>query len=272
MRTQWIALIALQAATSVLGAGVHQQSVQTVGPYLLVPVAGSARGVGNTDFKTDLTIRNGGNSNANVQLLFLPANRDNSVSDKTVVVATIEPSRTYTYEDVVGSLLGKSGFGALLLMASEGELGDGRPSDQGARLAAAYRIYTPQPGGEGTTSQSSDAVDVNRSPFFPSGTISGLRQDLSFRTNVGVVNLDAHASRTFRITPASPVNQTFQMDLVVPPMSMTQRPLPPGNYGQLTLRVELLNPEEENNSFWTAYGSSIDNITGDAWLQMIAPQ
>ena len=90
MRTQWIALIALQAATSVLGAGVHQQSVQTVGPYLLVPVAGSARGVGNTDFKTDLTIRNGGNSNANVQLLFLPANRDNSVSDKTVVVATID--------------------------------------------------------------------------------------------------------------------------------------------------------------------------------------
>lgn len=247
-----------------------QVVVQTLGGYLLVPVAGNVEGIGGTHFKTDLIIRNGSNSFQNVQLIFLRANQDNSTPSPTTTVAHMEALSTFTYEDVFGTLLRQTGLGAILLKATDSELGDDLPAVP-AKLHAAYRIYTAQPGGNGTTSQSGDAVDLTGSKYFEAGTTAGLRQDQSFRTNVGIVNLSPNAVRTFRVTASGGSGGAVTMDITVPPQSMTQRPLPAASLGNVTLRIELLFPDGENPAYWTAYGSTVDNITGDSRLQMITP-
>jgi hypothetical protein len=60
------------------------------------------------------------------------------------------------------------------------------------------------------------------------------------------------------------------MTIEVPAESMVQRPLPPGTLGEMAVSVHLLEPED-SHGFWTAYGSSVDNSTGDAWLRTAVP-
>jgi energy-converting hydrogenase Eha subunit F len=53
--------------------------------------------------------------------------------------------------------------------------------------------------------------------------------------------------------------------VTVPGFSMTQVPLPEANLGYITVTFEPL--DDTNSNQWTAFASSVDNHSGDSWLQ-----
>jgi hypothetical protein len=223
-------------------------------PNLIVPIAGNIHGAHGTSFKTDLTIRNSAAVAQGIDLTFLPADSDNSSGDGvSAALIQLQPHTTVTYEDVVGGLFARTGIGSILIQAPD-------------RVMASYRIYTQQPGKEGTTSESADALPLSAGSDVSEDRIIGLIHDASFRTNIGIVNLDPTETRTFHVTAVGSRDHAT-MDVAVPPMSVHQHPLPSVNLGYVTVDVALIGAPSR---YWTAYGSSIDNVTGDSWLQMIA--
>jgi hypothetical protein len=76
-----------------------------------------------------------------------------------------------------------------------------------------------------------------------------------------------NVDRTFDILqttddPSNPVNTTT---VVVPAMSMVQAPLPALASAALQIAVQ---PRVVNPTLWMAYGSSVDNVTGDSWSSL----
>jgi hypothetical protein len=95
-----------------------------------------------------------------------------------------------------------------------------------------------------------------------------------FRINIGVVNLDPNAEQTFLIESLSglfgrPPSATSSV--AVPPMSMQQvsivNPAAIGGFGAPVI-VSNRTPGAAQSKYWTAYGSTIDNVTGDGFSQL----
>jgi len=232
----------------------------------MIPIAGTVAGSNNTRFQTDVTIATQSFNPAPVliDVYWLP--EDARGSGAPVTRLTLPPRAVEFYEDFVTRTLGRTGLGAIILRAVKS---DGTP-DLAARIDAFARVWTPLPGGNGTTSQAihastlySPAVD----DFQPvAGVIYGLRQDSQFRTNYGIVNMSEKRMGffvEFRSTTGVVRTETVSLE----PNSMTQRPAPSTAFGPLTISI---TPDQEipptfDIGPWTAYGSSIDNRTGDAW-------
>ena len=118
--------------------------------------------------------------------------------------------------------------------------------------------------GSGTTSQQFSAISYYDLFGDLSAFAIGLRHDAGFRTNAGVVNLDqVQRSWTMEIHPANGPRPS-DVVMTVAPCSMTQTNIPAGNYGPVLLKWNPHNGTEEN--WWSAYGSSTDNFTGDGWI------
>ena len=100
-----------------------------------------------------------------------------------------------------------------------------------------------------------------------SATILGQRLDPQYRTNVGIVNLDTVA-RSFNIlqTTDDPINPVNTSTVTVAGMSMVQVPLPLLASSALQIVVQPL--VAINPTLWMAYGSSVDNVTGDSWSSL----
>lgn len=227
---------------------------------ILLAGAGSVQGANGTFFHSDITVINYRNQNQRVAFLWLPAGQ--SAGQPTFI--DIGANSGIVSEDFVATNLGKSGLGALLITGVDSTQ-DGI-ADPGALLYATERIWTPQPGTAGTTSQSFPAIataDINLS----GGSILGQRMDNRYRTNVGIVNLDIQ-QRQFTIvqTTDDPNNPTVSSTVTVPARSMTQVPLPFGVTNALQIFVQR-NPNLPQN-MWMAYGSSVDNVTGDSWSNL----
>ncbi len=157
----------------------------------------------------------------------------------------------------MSQLLGKTGLGSILVFA---ELPNGN-SDLNARLLGFSRIWSNQPNANGTVSLQFPAVSPQDSLSTAHGYALGLRHDGQYRTNVGIVNLDTVA-RTWTVRIVG-LNQTGQFNVTVQPFSMMQVPLPAGNYGDLFLDLQATSG---SNFYWSGYGASVDNITGDGWV------
>jgi hypothetical protein len=84
---------------------------------------------------------------------------------------------------------------------------------------------------------------------------------------VGVVNLDG-GPHTFVVTVSgeTPTLVPETHTVTVPAFAMVQIPI--GGVSQRQLRIDIeeeVAPGQGRLSLWTAYASSVDNITGDAW-------
>lgn len=90
--------------------------------------------------------------------------------------------------------------------------------------------------------------------------VYGLPQDSAFRTNVGIVNFNP-TPHTFALE-AWAKNQPARWTVTVQRCSMTQTPVPAGDYDPLMVRIIPLSPTP---TLWTAYGRTTDNVTGDGW-------
>lgn len=229
----------------------------SAGPSFLIPAAGNLQGANGTYFRSDVTLIHYGNGPQQIIVGWMPANTNNC--EAKVAEITLDEGWKH-FGDFVGETLGETGLGALVFMAvdEEGEL------DDTAQIDGFSRIWTPMPNGlAGTSSQQFSAVAID--DLFPllHVYLFGLRQDAGFRTNVGIVNFDlmthAWTAEFFPSVGARPANG----NIIVPPCSMWQGAIPAGNFGPLL--VHLL-PRDGDGNFWTAYGSSTDNSTGDGWI------
>jgi hypothetical protein len=229
-------------------------------PSLVIPAAGNVQGGLGTHFRTDLTLVNHSTTAARVAVTWIE--RD-VASTAAPIFLEIPPQTVRVFDDFVGDVLGRTGLGSLLIQtvdASDQPLATGL-------LDAFARIWTFQPGTEGTVSQPMYAVRESqmRSNASRPAYIVGMKQNDRFRANIGIVNLD-QAAQSYTVHVAGTLGATsFQVALA--PFSMKQVALPDTNFGDFYMVVVpatgLLNPF--GDSTYTAYGSTVDNITGDSW-------
>lgn len=251
-----IAFAILLAATS-LSAAVMQPIGATF--QLLIPAAGSTAGVNGTFFRSDISILNLAAHDQTVLLQWLP---EPGAAQPQPVILTLKASTGIRSADIVHDYFNQTGLGAILITAALNP--DGSGIDQTGRLFASSRIWTPEPGTNGTTSQDLPAIPaaaMNTQPVVGIFSMGGADDPPSYRTNVGIVNVDPNNAQTFLIVHSA--QPTTVATLTLPPFTMQQVSL--GNIvpGE---QIQIQNVTQTNRTnFWTAYGSTINNVTGDAW-------
>ncbi len=238
---------------------------QTVGDnrsarYFIIPAAGSLAGANGTFFRSDVTLINYASAPEDVIALFWPAGQSTPPSVSAGVRLTLESAKAVTYTDFVATVLNKSGLGAILFFGVKGSA-----VDPNAAIDGLSRIYTKQPGAEGTVSQEFPPVDVYNLLVADQSVSLGLRQDASFRTNFGIVNADdvQHVVRVRAIGE----RLTNETTVTVPAYGMVQSSIPAGDYGAVTVVFDITDSGGASIA-WVAYASSTDNITGDGWVSI----
>ena len=82
------------------------------------------------------------------------------------------------------------------------------------------------------------------------------------------MNLDPNNAQTFALTfPQQPGNPTAAT-VTVAPMSMQQVPLGSGLLPLSEILISNTTDAATRSNNWVAYGSNVDNITGDAWSEL----
>jgi hypothetical protein len=230
-------------------------------PQLLIPAAGSTAGVNGTFFRSDIALANLSDHAQHIRLQFLPQPGGASASASIVLSA----HDWFRSDDFVRTQLGVTGLGAFLISGTTAS-GDLDPT---AQLYANSRIWTIEPATGGTTSQDLPAIPPP-SNNNQAATLFGVGA-FGARFNVGIVNLDPVNPQTFSLfdqslaflTPVPP-----PVFMTVPPMSMEQMTWSsgPNVFPRLVIRNETDAPKR--TTAWIAYGSTVDNTTGDAWSEL----
>ena len=227
---------------------------------LVIPAAGSTAGGGGAlFFRSDVTLVNYEQHDQDVVALWWPAGSTNTLTVASGTRLTLKPSTFATYHDFVATVLNKSGLGAIAILPVTGSNFD---FDNG--IDAFSRIFTKQPGSEGTVSQEFSAVDPDSLSIFTEGVAMGLEQDAAYRTNFGIVNAE-NVAHKFHVTFIGET-QTQSTDVTVPAFGMIQQSMPTGDFGAVNI---VFNVTDTNNFIsWIAFASSTDNITGDGWVSI----
>jgi hypothetical protein len=151
----------------------------SVANTFFVPAAAHTAGRSGAVFTTDLSISNTGTADASLTLLFLGHDRDGRKGPTASL--TVKAGATTTITDVLGSLFGiHDGFGAIRITSTVATL--------------AIEATTSTPGAGGTFGQGH--AGISRNELGTSGrtrSLSGVRTDGSFRTNLMIVNATAAA-------------------------------------------------------------------------------
>jgi len=224
-------------------------------PQLLIPAAGHVQGANGTLFRSEINVINYTSRTQRVQLRWLP--QGGGPEAFTPVIVSINPLSGIGAEDFTAAVMNiPNGLGAILVTGFTA----GDTYDSAARLYATDRIWTNQPGSAGTVSQTFDVLltsDINNSTG--SVSILGLRRDDQFRLNIGLVNL-SQTPQVFAVATSAQDMQT----VTVPAMSSQQFAM--GGAATPNVQVVVSNATSSGRSTqWVAYGSSVDNITGDSW-------
>jgi hypothetical protein len=221
----------------------------------LIPVAGSVGGANGTFFRSDLVIGNYRAATQQVGIAWLAAGQDNTHSG--LQYFSIPANTTVAQDDFVTQTLHRSGLGAIIVFGLD-SLGN---NDSLARLDGFSRIWTFQPGSSGSVSQNLDAVSVTDSLGSLTAFIVGLKQSNDYRSNVGIVNLDSIA-HTWTVRA---VGTGVTSLITVPPLSFAQGTLNAGS-AAIGANVAVTLTSDGFGFWWSAYGSSVDNRTGDGWI------
>jgi hypothetical protein len=250
-----------------LAVPVSAWATQRPSPRLLIPVVANKAGANGTYFRSEITLTNHRDIDQAVSLHYYAVGEFFYGDPKFETTVMLPARGSITYTDVLSAAFpphqlsdGKV-FGTLVI---GGASSSGRQLfDDSARLSATYRIWTAAPDGSGTMSQSSAALALDElSEARLPRVVIGAREDVGFRCNVGIVSL-TFEMRDFLVTAASPKGTT-SMVVSAGRYSLTQVPLPAAGLGHVIIRIEPLNLQPAD--IWTAYASSVDNTSGDAWL------
>jgi hypothetical protein len=243
--------------------------VDQVASAFLIPGVGSTPGVGGTFFQSEVVLSNFRSTAQRIAVTFLPLGAASPPTRTIFELPSYEDTGDLglVSEDFLSSRMGLSGLGALLV---EGIDSSGNP-DPDARLDGFARVWTQQPASSGCTNPtgtvSQTLLPVPASHLvgdeFPAFAI-GMRQDENFRTNVGIVNLSS-SSHTWTVEVFG-TRGSISFPVTAAPNALTQVPLPSGAFGNMSITFALTSPSSGNVP-WTAYGTSVDNRTGDGWTR-----
>jgi hypothetical protein len=230
---------------------------------LLIPAAGSIAGANGTFFRSDITIINFASHDQQVKLQWLP--QSGTGSSNTITITAQNGIRS---ADFVTNFLNQTGLGAILVtgVTSTGA------ADSTALLFATSRIWTMEPGTNGTTSQSLPSVPING--LFSGATaglfaVGGADNPPNYRVNVGIVNVSA-AAQTFAISQPGNGNATINV-VIIPAMAMAQISLGSGVSSTQQVLIQNVTTGGTTPNSWIAYSSTVDNVTGDAWSELAVP-
>jgi hypothetical protein len=256
---QKFTLMMVLTVAGALAADAQLVVPQSQSASLLIPAAGSVAGANGTFFRSDLTILNYRSSSQNVQFQWLP--QGSSGSTVAPVIMTMGPQSGINSEDFVATILHQTGLGAIVItgVTSAGAF------DPSAQLVATSRIWTPQPNSTaGTNSQQFNGIPLSA---INSGTLAiiGQRRDDRYRTNVGIVNLDTQ-TQIFRVDAQSSAGIDSQL-VTIPARSLSQVSVT-GSSSTLPLQILVSCQSSAPTNAFLAYGSSVDNVTGDAWSSL----
>ncbi|HUP49662.1 MAG TPA: hypothetical protein VNA04_12825 [Thermoanaerobaculia bacterium] len=246
------------AAGSPLPAAPNVITQHGVGEAFLFPVAGSVEGVNGTHFRSEVSLVNFKHEPQELLVEFLPQN----ATQPTTIRLTIDARRFEFWNDFVATMMSRPGtLGALTFRAV---MPGTTVTDTTAQLNAFSRIWTPQPGTNGTSSMSMSAIDATGLSAIgnEAAYVIGHRQDAQYRVNVGIVNL-ASVDRVFLVEPTNsfPTNPAPSFSVTVPARSMQQVAMPEGFFAALVFRIT-----PATAGAWTAYAATVDNFSGDGWI------
>lgn len=229
-------------------------SIASAQQYLL-PAAGSIEGANGTYFRSDVAIWNFRAEPQRILMRWLPQ----GVTGVGIaeVEITIPAYSGIQDSDFARNVLHQEGvLGAVFFAAvrPDGSL------DSNAKLTIQSRIWTPNPRG-GYSSQSFDAIRITQIAG-ENRVITNQRNDFRYRMNVGVVNLDTTSAHTWQI-----VSDNATTSITVPPYSMHQVSIPRFNNDTEVPLVRIIG-DGGGQTKWVAYGSSVDNTSGDGWTSL----
>lgn len=141
----------------------------------VIPAVARLTGFGDTDWSSDVTIANPHAEPVTTTLTYLPRDCDNTNAAEHVI--TVEGGRSVTLNDVVGDTFDTTGSGALIAV-----------SDRQQVIVSRTSNLTPG----GTFGQLIPAFDHRMAiREGQTGHLVGLEETAAFRSNLGLVNLDA---------------------------------------------------------------------------------
>jgi hypothetical protein len=222
----------------------------------IIPIAGNAAGGNGTYFRSDVVIANYRGAAQRIGVAWLQSGQNNVGAP--LVYFNLPANTIVAQDDFVGAALGKSGLGAV---AVYGVTAAGL-NDDDASLDGFSRIWTLQPGSAGSVSQTFDAISTTDSIGSVTAYVVGLKQSGDFRSNVGIVNLDTAAHNWTVRSIATGASSTIN----VPAMSVVQTAIANGSGSGSSGQTALTLNSDGFGFWWTAYGSSTDNRTGDGWV------
>jgi hypothetical protein len=230
-------------------------SVEWSKEAFLIPVAGNAAGGGGTYFKSDVVFNNDRLQGQRIAVGWFAQGVNSCAS--ALQYFNLGANSVTIADDFVGQSLGKTGLGGLLVVAVTA----GGALDEDGLIDGYSRIWTPQPGSSGTTSQNFTAIDVQDSIGSLPATLMGLKQNNQYRTNVGVVNTDT-AAHTWTFTSIFNGKITTT---TVQPCSMSLVGAAAGS-ASASGNVAFTIKSDGFGFWWSGFGSSTDNTTGDGWV------
>ncbi len=252
-RSLWV-LFLLGVAAVAQGQLITEQAGT---PSLLIPGAGAVTGANGTFFRSDINLVNYGPTDESVRIDWLPQSGGTGSTTQIVI-----PKGTgISSEDFVTTELNQNGLGAILVTA----LTPTGQYDPTGKLYATSRIWSNQPGlSSGTVSQTFPVISINDITSPATMQILGQRLDDRYRTNVGIVNLSTFA-QTFRITAVGDGTTAIE-NVPVPGLAMQQVRVT--GLSTKNLQITVTNISSAPTTSWVAYGSSVDNVTGDSWSSL----
>lgn len=222
----------------------------------LLPAAGSIQGANGTFFRSDVAIWNFRAEPQRLQMKWMPQGiTGNGIPPVEITIPAYSGIQDSDFAANVMHQQGTLGAIFFLALRADGAL------DGNAKLSIQSRIYTPQSGTLGYASQSFDAIRITQIAG-ENRVITNQRNDFRYRMNVGIVNLDTESAHTWQL-----VSDNSTTPISVPPFSMHQVSIPRFNNDTTVPLVKILG-NGGGQTKWVAYGSSVDNVSGDGWTSL----
>ncbi len=246
-----------------------QPGVSTIGPQRrrLVPAVANTPGSAGTFWTSDVAIHNpGDDTGLFVRLKLIPNGTAGAAADPPSRIALLNAHQTLTLADLVGDRFPDYTAGALVVE------GRNRQS-QIVDLRVDSRTWTPEGVGDGSFGQGipGQALLHGGEPV----VIPGLEQSAAFRTNLGLVNASFNLRETFLVEVLDPSGASRgSLTITLNPWAQWQvngvlgeLGLEGGGFTAVVSVVETENlevdPDEDWDTIFAAYGSKVDQLTGD---------
>lgn len=264
---RFLTLAAAFAARAVLGVPLSAGTPPSdlAAETLVLPGAANAMGTHATRWRSDLSLKNPGTDPIDVRVFFLKAGQPNELAlaphkDFFLISGEVKEIR-----NVLGTELGVTGTGFLLVSASRAIFPNNPP---GAVVAAAMRTATPlllAPGDAGSGILPAEPTDAARQWLSLSHDGVG---EKGVRGAVGVVNLSPKEWLKVSIEYSDAESSVLATkELHVPPLSTAQQ-TSPVRLTRGTVRIARVDGQGP----FIAYATTVDNASGAATFTYAVPE